>query len=170
MFHSAEEVLDYAYRMEAARIDPTNIYEISIKGTNPANLTAQERIANGVMLRSLALSNLGPMQVKVIDGEYTLDRDDSLKARKQYCLEAMATVYIRDKPVDKWLVVDTLKYIVAWKPDHTFEWWSKHLKLSKSTIHRLTMGEDGVKKFYCDWRNRAMDRIRITFHQNGLIT
>ena len=170
-FHSAEHALDYAYRMEAARIDPTSIYDISIKGTNPANLSAQELLADGILIRALALRNLGSMQTKVIDAEYTYDRDDSLYARKQYCIEALATVYIRDKNVDKWLVVDTLKHIMGWKPEHTFDWWGKHLALNKSKIHRMTMGGgDSVKQFYCYWNQRAMDNIRVNFTKEGLIT
>jgi predicted DCC family thiol-disulfide oxidoreductase YuxK len=168
---SAEEALNDAYTKEGILIAPTNPYQEIIKGTNPAELTKQEKLAGGIMLRALALYGLGLAQARVIDAEYTRPWDYSLAARKQSCIESLATIYIRDKPVDKWLVVDTLKHLMGWNMDHNFEWWADHLGKSKSTIHRQTMASnrESVRDFYCYWNERAMDNIRIRFTREGVI-
>ena len=166
-FDDAEKALVYAFQMEARLLYVKTPYSEPIKGTNPLDLKQEERLADGLMIKNTALRALGVAQKQVILAEFTCPTDEPLLERKQQACEWLACEFIKDKPgVDKWLVVDVIKYLVGWQSDHDYDWWANHLKKSKSTIYRLAKS---VKEFLEYWRNRAINLASITLYEENII-
>ena len=166
-FGTAEEALSYAFRMEGKLIHPKNIYETVIKGTNPADLTIQDKIIQGSMIRACAFEAMLPIQIKIIIAEFTMPVND-LYNKKEMALAGLANLFKKDtdRAIDKHFVIDTLRLSLSNRSHHAINWWIQHTSTPSRTMYRVAKE---IKEFSETWQGSALNHASVNLAGKGYI-
>lgn len=166
-FDSAAEALSYAFRMEGKQIHPKNIYETVIKGTNPADLTIQDKIIQGSMIRACVFDKMLPIQIKIIIAEFTMPVND-LYAKKEMALAGLANLFKRDtdRTIDKHFIIDTLRLSLSNRSHHSINWWIQHVSTPSRTMYRYAKQ---ITEFSQTWQGSALNHAAVNLAGKGYI-
>lgn len=172
-FLSAQDALGFAFGMEAKRVRPSIPLEEVIRGTNPAEITLYDRIAEGMMIKSLIVRSLGVgPQHRIITAIYTFPVDRTLDSRKQSDIQTLrGYVYQKLPKIDGsrkcWLLVeDLIREKIADRPHHELKWWAKHTRKSLTTIYRWRRAVHELCEL---WEDKGMRIVRMELAQKGLL-
>ena len=173
-YYSAEELIADVFRVEAKELRPTSHLEEFIRGTNPADLTAQDLIVEAMNLRALALRAADDNGFWILIAKYTIPTDASLDARLAMAIERLAAdvLYESPKAKNKWLLQDAVRDWAGHRMIHSYDWWAKHMQRPKQTVQRWCTSKlraDKSAKYLLDRRLEvALARIEAALHERRL--
>ena len=176
-FYSVDEVLDYAYQAEVMRISPDASYELLSRGTNPNDLSREDRIADGLMIKNMAMRSLDNLYDRhVVAAWYRKPYDDSLQDMVNYSMVILLG-YIqmhKKQRMDRFFVLDQIR---EWSPHsrahHDLTWWSDHLGVPLGTLKKWAIIRDPARKsinyLLDDLLNCARAKLEPALAEKGLI-
>lgn len=163
MFPDVERLCAYAWGVGRLTSYPRPSYELRARGTSPAELTLNDRIADGSMLRSFCRRQLGVRGQQVVAARHGKDPDD---------LYRLSIWLYADLHHPRLLLLDhSVRYWAEVRQHHSGVWWSKHLGRDAKTIWRWCRDPDGRSGLALlnDWLQRAYYQIEPAAKEQGLV-
>lgn len=135
-YESVEDVLNFAFAMEAKRVYSQGLSDGVGGGDNMF-----DRIAEGMMLRSTCLRAAGYMGQRVIAARYTTPTEDLVK-RKEDDIKILGQWLHSQTKRPVWMLTDAVRDWTGLFSHHDQTWWSRELNKTPKTIYRWWKSKD----------------------------
>lgn len=176
LFQSVDEVLDYAFRAEAARINPEMSFEIISVSTNPDSLTQEEFIADGIMMKNRAMRSLDILGRHTIAMHYRRPVDSHLQGLVDYSIYVLAFYISKEKPrlQNPFFLADIIRDWAPYgRPHHTLDWWADHTGIPLGTLKSWACSRDPARKsikfLLDDWLATARAKLDPVYTSAGIL-
>ena len=162
-FTSVASLCRYAWGVGRIKGYPRPSYELHSRGTNPSDLSLQDRIADGAMLRQFVLRQLGYRGKQVIVARYGRENSD---------LERMSRWLVSELRYPRLLLLDhSVRFWADMRQHHTGVWWSRHLGKDTKTIWRWCRDAEGRSglALLTEWLDDAHAKIEQPARDRGYV-
>lgn len=166
------EALNFAYSMEAKKVLPRTTLERIPRGTS--GLTIYERIAEGILIKGMALRSMPTKELRHVIGlRYRRRADRHLRILHDYDVRVVAEACRKEnsKLPTKWFVMEILMRWAGHRTRHkdVIRWWSNHLEIGEKRIQSFMYGDGSIYYLLNSWLGSAESYAGIVFEDKGVV-